>query len=401
MSSIDQLFGKDISKNSNVTNLFQTSNSIEKKIVKIKQDNNDDDLEGKYFQKLADEEEKEDNETAKKEKTLLAAQPAKQIDLKQDEVDKAQRTIFVGNIPTEVITSRDIYKHFKRMFTPKSTGDDEDNVKDADKENADKAKNNDNKKEKLTIQSIRFRSISFDEALPRKVAFAKQSFHKDRHSINAYIVYSSKDGLVEIINKYNGHVFEKRHLRVDSVTHPAPHDKQRSIFVGNLDFEEDEESLWNHFSESGDIEYVRIVRDSKTNMGKGFAYVQFKQLESINKALLLNEKPMKSINSNKNRKLRISRCKNIKPKYNNESGTNSFNTLNEQQKTKFGRAKKVLNKSDRATLGKELTIEGVRAEKNVKSKAGSMLKKRKQRSKEGRVTKRSIAFKKKQSEKKK
>lgn len=398
MSSIDQLFGNDVSKNSNVTNLFQTSNSIEKKIVKIKQVNDDDDLEGKYFQKLAAEEEKEDKEAKKKEEVVVAAQPAKQIDLKQDEIDKAQRTVFVGNIPTEVITSRDIYKHFKKMFTPKDTEDDD---ATDDKTVADDKKNNKNKKEKLTIQSIRFRSISFDEALPRKIAFAKQSFHKDRHSINAYIVYSSKDGLVDIINKYNGYVFEKRHLRVDSVTHPAPHDKQRSIFVGNLDFEEDEESLWNHFSKSGDIEYVRIIRDSKTNMGKGFAYVQFKELESINKALLLNEKPMKSINSNKNRKLRISRCKNIKPKYNNETGTNAFNTLNEQQKTKFGRAKKILNKSDRATLGKELTIEGVRAEKNVKSKAGSMLKKRKQRSKEGRVTKRSIAFKKKQAEKKK
>ncbi|OXT09941.1 hypothetical protein B9K03_11910, partial [Rothia sp. Olga] len=77
------------------------------------------------------------------------AQSAKQIDLKQDEIDKAQRTLFIGNVPNEVITSRDIYKHFKKMFTPKDP------------------------ESKITIQSIRFRSISFDEALPRKVAFAK------------------------------------------------------------------------------------------------------------------------------------------------------------------------------------------------------------------------------------
>lgn len=92
----------------------------------------------------------------------------------------------------------------------------------------------------------------------------------------------------------NAVVFQDHHLRVDSVAHPAPHDKKRSIFVGNLDFEEIEESLWKHFEPCGDIEYVRIIRDSKTNMGKGFAYVQFKDLQSVNKALLLNEKPMKS-----------------------------------------------------------------------------------------------------------
>lgn len=422
-SSIDQLFGKDTSRNSSIASLFQNSNSIEKVIPvrqkKIEQDDHDsmeidevlttnvendieeddrkqiskkkkkkkfskdenDDLESKYFEKLTKEDDEESGNNEKKEvqeeltsssENKEIAKPAQQIDLKQDEVEKAQRTIFVGNVPTEVITSRDTYKRFKKLFSL---------------ENKD-----------ITIQSIRFRSISFDEPLPRKIAFARQSFHKDRHSINAYIVYSKSDGISKICEKFNGYVFESRHLRVDSVAHPAPHYKQKSIFVGNLDFEEDEESLWTHFGPVGDIDYVRIVRDSKTNLGKGFAYVQFKELESVSKALLLNDKPMKSIHSGKNRKLRITRCKNIKSKFNND---NSNKILNEQQKTKLGRAKKILNKADRATLGKELTIEGMRAEKNGKIKTNSLLRKRKPRSKDGRVTKRSIAYKKAQANNKK
>lgn len=427
-SSIDQLFGKDASKNSSIASLFQNPNSIEKIIPvrqnKIGQDNYDtteideistttnvennteendqkqikkkkknsskdenDDLESKYFEKLIKENDQGNKNDDKKEaqseltsnsENKEVAKPAKQIDFKQDEIEKAQRTIFVGNVPTEVITSRDTYKRFKKLFSP---------------ENKD-----------ITIQSIRFRSISFDEPLPRKIAFARQSFHKDRHSINAYIVYSKSDGLSKFCKQFNGYVFESRHLRVDSVAHPAPHYKRKSIFVGNLDFEEDEESLWSHFGPIGEIDYIRIVRDSKTNVGKGFAYVQFKELESVNKALLLNDKPMKSIHSGRSRKLRVTRCKNIKSKFNNDknNGTDSSNKiLNEQQKTKLGRAKKILNKADRATLGKELTIEGMRAEKSSKGRIGSLLRKRKPRSKDGRVTKRSIAYKKAQANNKK
>lgn len=65
--------------------------------------------------------------------------------------------------------------------------------------------------------------------------------------------------------------------------------------------------------------------------------------------------------------------------------------LNEQQKTKLGRAKKVLGKADRSKLGEELTIEGLRASKGETT---PLLKRVKKRSKTGRVTKRSLAFKK-------
>lgn len=359
MSSVDNLFNNVSSKNNSIKDLFQISNKLD--TDKIKLDQNDisldqnDNLEANYYQKL---EEPKQEETPQHE--------ARTPDLKKEEIDKAQRTIFIGNVPTSVITSKTSYKTFKKLFTPKEG--------------------------QVSIESIRFRSIAFEETLPRKIAFAKQSFHKNRLAVNAYVVYSNPSQIQSICSTLNTHLFENRHLRVDSISHPAPHDKQRSVFVGNLDFEEDEEPLWTHFKNAGDIEYVRIIRDAKTNLGKGFAYVQFKQLESVNKALLLNDKPMTSNATNKTRKLRVSRCKTVKRQLRDGAPTHS---MTDSQRTKFGRAKKMLNKADRATLGKTITIEGQRAQKNGKGTTpSSLLKKRKQRSKDGRVTKRSIAFKK-------
>jgi nucleolar protein 12 len=46
--------------------------------------------------------------------------------------------------------------------------------------------------------------------------------------------------------------------------------------VGNLPFDVQDEAIYMHFTRCGKIEFVRIVRDKKTNIGKGFGYVQFR-----------------------------------------------------------------------------------------------------------------------------
>lgn len=353
-----------------------------KKHKRPSKNDEDDQLEERYFSKLQDDAEEEEKLPAKDGLKKDVTSKAKKIDLKEDELEKAERTLFVGNLSNNVITSKDAYKKFKKLFStnPEKKDDDGDDDK------------------KHVISSIRFRSISFEEALPRKVAFAQSKLHKSRDSVNAYIVYNNPNVVKQTCKKLNGHEFMSRHLRVDSVTHPAPHDNKRSIFVGNLDFEEDEESLWLHFKSCGDIEYVRIVRDAKTNVGKGFAYVQFEDFQCVNKALLLNDKPMKSVKTNgKSRKLRISRCKNIRKQ--NTDGVKARavdSSLHDSQKTKIGRAKKILGKADKATVGQQITIEGLRAKKSDGS-SNSILKRKKQRSKTGRVTKRSQAFRKSQA----
>jgi nucleolar protein 12 len=46
--------------------------------------------------------------------------------------------------------------------------------------------------------------------------------------------------------------------------------------VGNLPFDVQDEAIYMHFARCGKIEFIRIVRDKKTNIGKGFGYVQFR-----------------------------------------------------------------------------------------------------------------------------
>lgn len=63
-----------------------------------------------------------------------------------------------------------------------------------------------------------------------------------------------------------------------------------------------EEDLWKTFEVCGEIVSVRIVRDGKTNIGKGFGYVNFKSNDSVALALQMENVHVKE------RELRISRC---------------------------------------------------------------------------------------------
>ena len=309
-----------------------------------------DDIENRYMQKLLDDkdekvaEEEEESDEDEDSKDSKISEPSALIHeslvheslLNNTEVDKAESTVFIGNLPSIVITEKQKFKELKALLASKGG----------------------------KIKSVRFRSIAFSEMLPRKAAFVKHKFHSSRETVNAYAVYDSAENARSAL-ALNGTVFEDHHLRVDSIAHPGKQDNKRSIFVGNLDFEIDEEPLWQHFSSCGDIEYVRIVRDSKTNVGKGFGYVQFADPVAVTKALLLDSQPL---GNPKGRKLRISRSKNIrkpmeKPGFPAHRGHSNIKKprLTNEEKTKLGRAKSVLGKAGRAEINS--VLEGTRAVK--------------------------------------
>lgn len=79
------------------------------------------------------------------------------------------------------------------------------------------------------------------------------------------------------------------HIRVDITRKDVEHDHTRSIFVGNLPFDTEEEPLRQAFNECGEIEGVRIVRDSKTGAGKGFGFILFKERDGVMFALRRNK----------------------------------------------------------------------------------------------------------------
>lgn len=204
--------------------------------------------------------------------------------LKTDsDLEKASRTVFLANVSTIAIKSkgerRTLLEHLA-SFLPSLPKQDTDHK----------------------VDSLRFRSTAFtNSAVPKKAAFAKKDLmDSTTKSTNAYAVYTTQLAAREATKRLNGTIVLDRHLRVDSVAHPAKQDHRRCVFVGNLGFVDDqnsmnaaeddannkrprkareaadiEEGLWREFSKAGTVESVRVVRDKTTRVGKGFAYVQF------------------------------------------------------------------------------------------------------------------------------
>lgn len=63
----------------------------------------------------------------------------------------------------------------------------------------------------------------------------------------------------------------------------------RSIYVGNVDYTATAEELEAHFHGCGSVERVTILCDKFTGHPKGFAYVEFADLDSVNTAQALDE----------------------------------------------------------------------------------------------------------------
>ncbi|RGP70478.1 nucleolar 12 [Fusarium sporotrichioides] len=295
---------------------------------KRKKDN--DDLEGKYLDKMAAEEEaeragkrqKNDALTKTEKKTTADEEDAGNEsdipvhetlakDSKASDLDKAARTVFLANVSTEAISSKSAKKtlmaHLSSVLEKDATPP-------------------------QTIESLRFRSVAFaGGSLPKRAAYITKSLmDSTTKSANAYVVYSTTAAARTAATKLNGTQVLDRHLRVDSVAHPSPTDHRRCVFVGNLGFVDDEtvlntnaegdttekkknktpsdieEGLWRTFSTQGKVENVRVVRDSKTRVGKGFAYVQFYDGNDVEAALLLDGKKFPPMLP---RKLRVTRAK--------------------------------------------------------------------------------------------
>ncbi|KAH8502764.1 hypothetical protein Peur_066609 [Populus x canadensis] len=62
----------------------------------------------------------------------------------------------------------------------------------------------------------------------------------------------------------------------------------RSVFVGNVDYACTPEEVQQHFQSCGTVNRVTILTD-KFGQPKGFAYVEFVEVEAVQEALALNE----------------------------------------------------------------------------------------------------------------
>jgi len=192
---------------------------------------------------------------------------------KEAEAERLARTVFVGNIPIK--TKRQaLVKHFSAHGP---------------------------------VESVRIRSAaSGNLKLAQRAAVITGAIDGSvRDAVNAYVVFREASSVPKAVAT-NGAVAFGRHLRVDaafSKGDPQPSNHKRSVFLGNLAFDTNEEALWTMFSPCGQIENVRLVRDWQTQKGKGFGYVCFADKYSVEAALELHDTELGE------RRIRVSRCK--------------------------------------------------------------------------------------------
>lgn len=197
------------------------------------------------------------------------------------------------------------------------------------------------------VENVRIRGIPVaDLKTSKKVAAIKREFHPDRNSVYAFIRFQNADDAKKA-EAENGELFEGHHLRVHCCESDEKPDESKAIFVGNLPFSAEDEELWNLFKSCGPISHIRIVRDGRTAMSKGFGYVNFKDADSVQLALELEKVVLKD------RELRISPCdssrakkkkkskkpsvKNQKPKLEKQDNGNE-NSPNERKSFKLEKA---------------------------------------------------------------
>ena len=57
------------------------------------------------------------------------------------------------------------------------------------------------------------------------------------------------------------------------------------IYVGNLNYDIEEEELKNLFGEHGEVTSVKIIRDKYTGRAKGFGFVEMAEDDAANNAI--------------------------------------------------------------------------------------------------------------------
>ncbi|NWH95401.1 RBM34 protein, partial [Aegithalos caudatus] len=179
-----------------------------------------------------------------------------------------RRTVFVGNLPVSC-TLQELKSLFKKYGQ---------------------------------IQSIRFRSlIPAEDTVSKKVAAIKHKLHPNAKFINAYVVFKEECDAQKALKENGTEIASGFHIRVDTASKTSSHDNKRSVFLGNLSYDIRDDAVREHFHVCGDVVGVRVVRDRRTGLGKGFGYVLFENTDAVHLALKLNNSVLMG------RKIRVQR----------------------------------------------------------------------------------------------
>nr|XP_033189172.1 RNA-binding protein 34-like [Bombus vancouverensis nearcticus]XP_033189181.1 RNA-binding protein 34-like [Bombus vancouverensis nearcticus] len=278
----------------------------------IEDDNDDDDFvqptEDDEDDDISDEEDEEEGEV-EGNRSLNSRQDK---DSSLGDFKENERTIFVGNLPKDV-TKKQLQKLFKQFGK---------------------------------IDAIRLRGkISKSLDIPKRVAAITNDLHPKMKSVYAYIRFESEESTKKALS-VNGRKFEGNYIRVDmSMKSNDRYETKKSVFIGNLHFNVDDDSVRNHFKRCGEIQSVRIIRDNQTGVGKGFGYVNFKSEDAVALALELDGTTI--LNREIRVKPNIDQDKRTKGKYGKRySAENNHNFSHKKLKNTAGASVTIRNKEN-------------------------------------------------------
>jgi len=189
--------------------------------------------------------------------------------IKPKDPEQERRTVFVGNLPLAVAREA-----VRKLFLQYGA-----------------------------VESVRFRSAPrLDAAKPIRMSVITQRFNKDRSSLNGYVRFAD-EASARAAQAANGVLFQEHHLRVNIAGGDAERpDPRFAVFVGGLPLNVEDDQLWRRFIECGDIASVRVVRDHRSSVGKGFGYVNFTDETAVGRALKLNGSDLDG------RSIRVQKC---------------------------------------------------------------------------------------------
>lgn len=113
-----------------------------------------------------------------------------------------------------------------------------------------------------------------------------------------YVTFATTEAVEAAISLNGTKEIDGRTLNLDKSADVGPNREKRAqafgdirgapskvLFVGNLSWNTVEDTLWEIFSEYGEVSSVRVPTDRETGKPKGYGYVEFSVVDSAQKAI--------------------------------------------------------------------------------------------------------------------
>lgn len=113
-----------------------------------------------------------------------------------------------------------------------------------------------------------------------------------------YVTFATTEAVEAAISLNGTKEIDGRTLNLDKSADVSPNREKRAqafgdirgapskvLFVGNLSWHTVEDTLWDTFSEYGEVSSVRLPTDRETGKPKGYGYVEFSVVDSAQKAI--------------------------------------------------------------------------------------------------------------------